>query len=288
MGEDQVKAMCHDIEDPTFDATAVATNPQARVRPVHRPPRSPVDRHPHCAWTVTIDRDHPGAEPIPALAVMQATRAAALELAPVDRADEGLGDYRGPLVSDIDFGAFSHSALTRIADEVCLQMHLLVLSFQHAVRARATGRAQADDIVTKQLTGIAGIMAERLHRALELGRDEAAAVEVLKVHPLLNPAAYVDASYGDSTVSVRRSPAHDDEAWIARVGPASPRPLQAIVRAVDPCLDVDVIGTEAEWTARVLRRDAPAEEFDEVAGTRFSRGVDFSFEPRRSLPLTVI
>ena len=35
-------------------------------------------------------------------------------------------DYSGPLLADVDFGAFSHSALVRIADEVCLQMHLLV------------------------------------------------------------------------------------------------------------------------------------------------------------------
>ena len=38
MGEEYVVSMCHDIEDPTFDATAVATNPRAQVRPVHRPP----------------------------------------------------------------------------------------------------------------------------------------------------------------------------------------------------------------------------------------------------------
>ena len=52
MGEEYVVSMCHDIEDPTFDATAVATNPRAQVRPIHRPPRRPADRHPHCAWTV--------------------------------------------------------------------------------------------------------------------------------------------------------------------------------------------------------------------------------------------
>ena len=40
MGPDYVRSMCHDIEDPTFDATAVATNPRAQVRPVHRPPRT--------------------------------------------------------------------------------------------------------------------------------------------------------------------------------------------------------------------------------------------------------
>jgi hypothetical protein len=36
MGEDYVRGMCHDIEDPTFDATAVATN--ARAGPTHSPP----------------------------------------------------------------------------------------------------------------------------------------------------------------------------------------------------------------------------------------------------------
>lgn len=47
LGDDYVTAMCHGIEDPTFDATALATNPHAQVRPIHRPPRRPEDRHPH-------------------------------------------------------------------------------------------------------------------------------------------------------------------------------------------------------------------------------------------------
>ena len=90
MGDDYVRSMCHDIEDPTFDATAVATNPQAQVRPVHRPaaPRRP-DRTPHCAWTVVIDDSHPEATPIPALAKVAASRAATLELDPIDPTDEG-------------------------------------------------------------------------------------------------------------------------------------------------------------------------------------------------------
>ena len=62
MGDDYVQAMCHNIEDPTFDATAAATNPRAQVRPIHRPPRRPTDRQPHCAWTVEIV---PDAEPLP-------------------------------------------------------------------------------------------------------------------------------------------------------------------------------------------------------------------------------
>lgn len=288
MGDVHVKAMCHDIEDPTFDATAVATNPRAVVRPVHRPPRVPADRAPHCEWTVTIDESNPPVSAIPALAVVEATHAARLELSPIDPSEDGLGDYSGPLVSDIDFGAFSHSALVRLADEVCVQMHLLVLSFQLAVRQRAADRAQADEIVTKQLTGIAGIMAERLARALRLGEDEAAAVAVLRLHPLLNPAGYVEAAFGEDTVTVMRSPAHEDEAWIARTGPSSLRPLQAVVQGVSPYLDVDVNGSPDDWTAQVVRRAEPAKELDEVAVTRFSKGAAFAFQPRRSLPLTVV
>jgi hypothetical protein len=288
MGEAHVRAMCHDIEDPTFDATAVATNPRAQVRPVHRPPRLPADRTPHCEWTVTIDPSHPEVEPIPALAVVQATRVATIELSDIDPGEDGAADYSGPLVSDIDFGAFSHSALVRLADEVCVQMHLLVLSFQLAVRARAVDADQADHIVTKQLTGIAGIMSERLCRALGLGDDERAAVEVLKLHPLLNPAAYVDASFGPDHVSVRPSAAHEDGAWLARVSPSSLRPLQAVVQGVSPYLDVEVVGSEQDWTAQVVPRDTPAKELDEVAVTRFSKGASFAFTPRRSLPLTVV
>src|SRR5215831_7929339 len=95
-GEKRVVGMCHTIEDPTFDATAYATNPRARIRPIHRPPRVPADRHPHCHWTIAID---PANEPV--AAAPQTHAVAALPLARVanERAPErdpaGLRDYRG-------------------------------------------------------------------------------------------------------------------------------------------------------------------------------------------------
>jgi hypothetical protein len=67
MGDDYVHGMCHTIEDPTFDATAIATNRRAQMRPIHRPPRVPAERHPHCAWTVTIEGDYPEAADPPGL-----------------------------------------------------------------------------------------------------------------------------------------------------------------------------------------------------------------------------
>ncbi|MGV0744467.1 hypothetical protein [Mycolicibacterium sp. XJ870] len=289
MGEEYVRGMCHDIEDPTFDATALATNRKCQVRPVHRPPRTPADRHPHCAWTVIIDESYPEVPDIPALDVINRTRAARTELDPIDPADEGQADYSGPLLSDLDFAAFSHSALVRIADEVCLQMHLLNLSFILAVGKRAgTDTALATDICTKQLIGVAGLGAERIHRALDLPGGIEGALRVLQLHPLFNPAAYVAAEFGPDTVSVRRSPAHEDGAWVSLVSPAEARPLQAIVAAVDPHLDVEVIGSDTEWTARVIETETAAKEFGEVAVAKISGGASFVFEPRKSLPLTVV
>lgn len=287
MGPDYVRSMCHDIEDPTFDATAVATNPRAQVRPIHRPPRSSSDQHPHCAWTVIIDEAHPESEPIHAVSVIARSHAARVELDPVDPADDGLPDYSGPLVSDLDFAAFSHSALVRMADEVCVQMHLLNLSFVHAVRQRCM-QAQAQELCLKQLVGIAGLAAERIHRALDLPRGMAGALRVLELHPLLNPAAYVTASWTESSVSVSRSPAHDDGAWVALCGPDSPRPLQAVVRGVDAHLDVEIAGSASDWTATVVETAEPAPDLDEVAVTRVSTGASFEFEPRRSLPITPV
>ena len=143
-------------------------------------------------------------------------------------------------------------------------MHLLNLSYLIAVRARAESEEQAVEIATKQLVGIAGIAAERVHKAL--GTD---VLRTLELHPLLNPAAYVDATVGSGTLAVGHGPAHVDGAWISLVGPESVRPLQAIVRAVDPTLDVQVVGTETGWKATLVDRVEPAEQLGEVAVTRF-------------------
>ena len=303
MGPDFVHGMCHDIEDPTFDATAVATNPHAQVRPVHRPPRTPADRTPHCRWTVVIDESHPPVAQSDGCVALQGSRAASVVLGEIDvtgevqgdagldagldaGSDAGLADYAGPLLSDLDFASFSHSALVRIADEVCLQMHLLNLGFVRAVGRRSAPDA-ARTIALRQLVGIAGVAAERIHRALALPDDVGGALRTLELHPLLNPAAYVDATVAES-LEVRPSPAHEDGAWISLCGPGSVEPLQAAVRAVDPHLDVEVRGTERAWTAAVVRRDEPAPVADEVAVTRISSGASFTFEPRRSLPITPV
>ena len=288
MGDDYVFGMCHTIEDPTFDATAVATNARAQVRPVHRPPRVPSDRHPHCAWTVIIDEAYPPVEGIPALDIVAETRAANWELDAIDPSDEGLADYSGRWCPTSTSRAYSHSALVRMADEVCLQMHLLYLSFAIAVRARAGSDVKlADSICTRGLTGVAGLGAERIHRALSLPGGIAGVLKVFELHPLFNPVGYVHAEVG-TQLQVHQSPAHDDAAWISLCSPESVQPLQAIATAVDPHVEVRITGTGTDWIAELSESDTAATELPEVSVAKVSGGSTFEFQPRRSLPLTVV
>jgi hypothetical protein len=248
----------------------------------------PSDRHPHCAWTVIIDESHPAAESIPALDIVAQTHAATWELDAIDRSDEGLGDYSGPLLSDLEFGAFSHSALVRMADEVCLQMHLLYLSFAVAVRARAgSDAALASAVGTRQLTGLAGLAAERIHRALSLPGGTDGVSKVFELHPLFNPLGYVNAETHPQ-LRVRRSPAHDDGAWISLCSPESTQSLQAIATAVDPHIEVRINGNTTDWTVELSETDTAATELPEVSIAKVSGGSTFQFQPRKSLPLTVV
>ncbi|MCX7621075.1 MAG: hypothetical protein N2037_09570, partial [Acidimicrobiales bacterium] len=198
MGDELVTMMCHAIEDPTFDATACAVNPKARVRPIHRPPRQPADRHPHCHWTVTIDEAHePLGEPAPARRI-GATKAAALPIAGsasgviagADGRDEpGRRDYAGPLEQDLDLTQFSGSVLRAVSDEVCLQGHLLAMSALAAVEDRF-GAEAAKEIGHQQLIGVGGVVAERLCRGFGLGGGPEAIAAVLDLHPALRPRSY--------------------------------------------------------------------------------------------------
>jgi hypothetical protein len=285
MGDEYVVSMCHDIEDPTFDATAIATNTRAQVRPVHRPPRTPSDRHPHCAWTVTIADDHP-ALPTPDEAVrMGGSLAASVELSPIVPTAEGRSDYAGPLLADLRFDEWSHPALVRIAEEVCLQGHVLSLAFLWAVADRSdvdTARA----MTRRQLTGVAAVASERIRAALDLpgGLDGAAAL--LPLHPALAPSAYVQAEV-DLTDGVHLripadAPAVRDGGWASLVEAGHLEPLDALLRGLDPHLRAEAVEPARgdALTVRVVVDDEPAREASEVGLVRFSTGVDFSFADR--------
>lgn len=290
MGEEFVTAMCHDIEDPTFDATAIATNPRAQVRPLHRPPRTPADRSPHCHWTVKIADDHPPL-PVPEAAVaIGATVAAGLELAPIDPTDEGLHEYGGPLLTDQRFSAWSRSALLRIIDEICLEQHLLVLSFIRSVAKRAPAE-QVQDLTRQQLTGVAGIAARRFRAALGLDDSLDSLAQILELHPAFHPRAYsgLDVTLDDRLVIrlAGEGPAWEDGAWASLVTPDHLEPLDAIAREVDPRFRCVALGGEAgALEIEVVVDDEPARLADAVVMTAFSTGTDFAFA-ERDIPVEV-
>jgi hypothetical protein len=141
----------------------------------------------------------------------------------------------------------------------------------------------------RQLIGFAGIAAHRLARALGLPPTEAGALRLLALHPVFNPGAYVHAEVDEEAIVVRRSPAHDDGAWISLCGPHWVSALQAVVRVLDPRLDVELEPlADAAWRLTAVRREAPTTEAPEVTVAKFSTGTDFAFEHRRSLPITPV
>jgi hypothetical protein len=291
MGDEIVHTMCHHIEDPTFDATAAATNPRARMRPIHRPPRVPAGRSPHCAWTVSVE---PDVDPLPFPPQTEWTRDTHAALwsgvTQIDPSEDGRGDYRGPLLADLNFAEWSASALARMAEEVCLQQHLLALSFVASARQRL-GADVALDLHRKQFIGIAGLTAERLAAALEVPRNLEGLAAVLRVHPAFNPDGYAASTVRvDDVLSLaidRGAPQIADGGWLSLIDAEHLEPIQAILDAVDPFLRVSV-GSETsnDLVLTVDRGDEPHKQFGEVALTKFSTGANFAFAERgRSLPI---
>jgi hypothetical protein len=190
-GADAVKVMCHDIEDPTFNATAVATNARARMVPVHRPPRVPADRVPHCEWTVIID---PAAEAVtePDIArVLGSTLLANIVIErPASAEPGGLDDYSGPVFEQLRLEQLSHAALVVVCGELAVQVHLLVAGLLYSV-AQRYGEAAALAVGEFQMTGSSWVMSNRLSAWLgcEKGGIDAI-IAVLNVHPVFQPRPY--------------------------------------------------------------------------------------------------
>ncbi|MFD4182933.1 hypothetical protein ACFWPB_17725, partial [Rhodococcus sp. NPDC058514] len=222
------------------------------------------------------------------------TAAVAVELSPIDTTGEGNDDYSGPLLTDVRFADFSSSALVRIAEEVCLQHHLLALGFLIAVRKRVD-EDKAVEITRKQLTGIAGVAAQRIRDALGLPDDLGGLATVLSLHPLLNPNQYVDSEIrfdGDNLeLWIGRHGLVDaDGGWPTVIDGEHLEALQALVRGVTPRFTVRVVSEEpAGLRVAVDLTDEPAPECVEVAITKVSTGAAFVFEDRGiPLPLYVV
>ena len=294
-GEERVIAMCHHIEDPTFDATALATNPRARIRPIHRPPRQPADRAPHCHWVIEID---PGAEPV--LEVEHTKRVGRSRLAgvelerPEDAEPGGWPDYARPFDPDFQLEDLSHGALVVVCKELAVQTQLLVRSLLISVAERA-GEEAAREVAQAQWTSAGYLGAERLRRALGIPGDGAEAIlKTLQLHPAF-PPEYTCMGFELQGAERGRFWLEDCDAlkegdsysWLALLDGGPNPALDATVQAVNPqarCLPARPSGKAAlAWDVVVDPSTEPAPEPREVGFARRGAAARIKFAQRRPL-----
>lgn len=285
-GDDFVVMMCHHIEDPTFDATACATNPRARIRPLHRPPRVPADRAPHCHWAIAID---PDADPIPEPEAARAVRKLPLAALPVPTIvaanGDGLVDYSGPVDPSFRLAHLATPTLLAVMAEFRMQSHLIVSAAELAIAGRH-GADVARDVMAAQWSGAAWIAAERLRAALGGEDGPEATAAALALNPCLPPGFDVEVDAPGTDALVLRltptDPALADPAnpgWVGLAARGDRGGVEAMVRAVDPrarVREVVASGTGAhEWH---FSFDAePADTPVEVDFVRLSTAAGFAF-----------
>ncbi|HEX5616559.1 MAG TPA: hypothetical protein VFZ83_15505 [Acidimicrobiia bacterium] len=285
-GEPHVVGMCHTIEDPTFDATALATNPRARIRPIHRPPRVPSDRHPHCHWTITIDPDN---EPVGPAALTE--QVAALPLSHVTNPPApgggGMSDYRDAFRPDFRLGDLATDTLAAVAREFLVQTHLLVAAGELASRVHfdeATSRA----ITRSAWIGTAWITSERLGALVE-GSPRERVARVLALTPAIPPGFARTVATGDEadgdTVTLTLVPERADLLDAAHPGcpgllaSGEVAPFAAMVHAIErrAAVAVTVHPDRVEVVVGLDPSTATAPEPDEVALMRIGMVTGWRF-----------
>jgi hypothetical protein len=298
MGEEFVHGMCHAIEDPTFDATAGATNPYAQVRPIHRPPRVPSDRTPHCHWRVTIDtKSGAPVSPHPSMQVVGESEIARIEVDDpgVDAEPGGWFDYSGDFDPDFTLEDLSHRALVVALQEAAVQTHLLAHAYLYCV-AKRWGPEEALANAPQIATGTSGVSAGRLPAVLGISGTEAEAVaKLLQMHPLFQPRAYVTPAIDVvDTQTVRfallDAPCFHEQdglSWFASAAAAPWPVLEEIARAINPRAaavpEAPRDGEHLAWRITIDPDAAPAAPSPNTDLARISTGANVTFLPRRSL-----
>ena len=267
-GEEQVFGMCHTIEDPTFDATALATNPRARIRPIHRPPRTPADRHPHCHWTITIDPANEPVGPVPLTDVVSTLPLASIpNPRPADREPGGRRDYSGPFDPTFELSDLSDGALAGAAREFQVQAHLLMCASELTLRDHF-GADVAREIIADAWAGAGWIASERLARTFPATGFPTDTARVLALQPMLPPGfdTRIEADGRHARIELRPvtdgllDPDHPG--WCGLLGRGETRGIAAMARAIDRRARVAELAVD-DGIARV---DVVVDEDAEPAG----------------------
>jgi hypothetical protein len=291
-GRERVIGMCHHIEDPTFDATAFATNPRARIRPIHRPPRAPADRTPHCHWTIEID---PAADPVTVGA--HTARVAALPLAgaPNRRAPEGapdgMTDYRGAFDPEFRLGRLSRSTLAAVAREFQIQAHLLSCSAELTLAERLD-RSAARELLAAQWIAVSFVAARRMAAALGAAEGGAGAVaSVLALLATLPPGFARSVEVEPERVRLALRPADaalldpEHPGWLGLLLRGDLRGVEAAAQAVDPRARLaggETAGGAVAIELAVSPDAAPAEPPAAAGFMRLSTATGWKFDLARA------
>lgn len=282
-GERGVVMMCHRIEDPTFDATAVATNPRARMRPIHRPPRTPAGRHPHCHWTIRIE---PEADPLieePLTLEVGALPLARLPVErPPDREPGGWSDYAGPFDAEFRLERLAHGTLVAVLREFSLQAQLLASAADLYLSERHD-RAKAREVLAHQWQGACWVAGERIAAELGIGGGAAGVAQLIALHPGLPPGVAIaiePAGAHGLRVTLDAPPELLDSAapgWLGLLASGEVHGLEGIARAVDPRAQVTAVGRHV-FQIDVDPSHAPAETPQSVTLTRLSTAAAWRFQ----------
>jgi hypothetical protein len=286
-GEEQVFGMCHTIEDPTFDATALATNPRARIRPIHRPPRRPADRDPHCHWTITID---PTNEPVGPIELTD--RVAKLPVAslpnhrPSGRTSPGRPDYAGRFEPTFQLSHLADDALIAAAREFQIQAHLLMCASDLALRDRF-GADTARGIMADAWVGASWIASERLARGQTAADPIDRLAAVLSLQPMIPPGFTRQVEIAGEAVHVELRPVVsglldvDHPGWLGLLAGGERGGLEAMAHGVDPHaqLGAVTVGTDrVTFDVTTSAGGAPTAEPDPVAMLRVGMVSGWSFD----------
>jgi hypothetical protein len=295
-GEQAVRLMCHDIEDPTFDATAAAVNRMMKMRPIHRPPRVPEGRYPHCHWKVYIDDLGEPAQDHPSLSGNREARIATigLDIPEEGREPGGWADYAGPLDPGFQLEDLCHRALVVVNQEVAAQCHILTRSYLRALVNRF-GEQAAIDIAPRHWIGIAALAAERLPSVLGIEGDGIDAIaKVFQFHPHLWPRTYIDlrvelTSENSALLAIGDCPAlqeGDALSWFASLDEKPHPAFDAIASVVNPrarCHPASSPGAALAWEVVIDPTAEPRPEPPEFALAKANRGASFQMMRRRPL-----
>jgi hypothetical protein len=288
--EHEIVRLCHHMEDPTFDATAMAVNPRARIRPEHRPPLAQGHTGPTCHWRVYIDRE--ATDQLAPLAVrdeVAASRAARFAFAPLPAGvGPGMRDYSGAFVPDLELEQLAHPVLARQCREFMLDVHLVMRAAFASIRAR-WGVELARELAREQWAALAPVYGGRIRKVLGIGGEDMTAIlKTLQTDPGL-PHEYLRHRCALESPTSGRFWIEDCEAlaegepaaWLALLDDADRPGFEPVVTAVNPRARCIPTGKRA-WRIEIDPDAEPRAEAPMAKAVRVSNVSRFDLDAERS------